>query len=98
MAQSTVDGPMKIPSPDGDPKKAHRFMMHHFVTTTGGEYFFQPSIDALRDLSGAPAPSKTTEAKPSDDDQDIDDPTFDPCAAALKEANADDGAVAPAPS
>ena len=47
IAQS-ADGPMLV-----DPAKAP-VEVHHFVTTTGGEYFFSPSIKALQDLgSGA---------------------------------------------
>jgi Dyp-type peroxidase family len=29
----------------------HKLSVQHFVTTTGGEYFFQPSIEALRMIS-----------------------------------------------
>lgn len=34
-------------------REEHIQIMQRWVTTTGGEYFFQPSIDALRQLFGA---------------------------------------------
>jgi Dyp-type peroxidase family len=48
ITQSSAAGRFRIPSP----RRTHVLMMRHFVTTTGGEYFFQPSLDALRRLSG----------------------------------------------
>jgi Dyp-type peroxidase family len=48
IAQS-AEGPMRIADPKGPPVD-----IKHFVTTTGGEYFFSPSISALQDIgSGA---------------------------------------------
>jgi Dyp-type peroxidase family len=44
----TPDGPFNLPSP-GCPM--HSISVRHFVTTTGGEYFFQPSIKALYQLA-----------------------------------------------
>lgn len=94
IAQNTADGPIKIPvassgdPTQADPAKTIRFQMHHFVTTNGGEYFFQPSIEALFTVfAGQPSPvvpPGPTPSGPSDDD----DPNFDPCADAIKEANA----------
>lgn len=37
---------------------SHRLMMANFVTTTGGEYFLQPSLDALRLLGKPPGPER----------------------------------------
>ena len=51
MAQSPT-GPFSCPgaNPSAIPALAH------FVTTTGGDYFFQPSISALYHIAGVPAP------------------------------------------
>ena len=59
----------------------------HFVTMTGGEYFFQPSIGALtkelgdRAEAGESLPPPKT---PEPDHWDIDDPQADPCDGAEK--------------
>ena len=52
MAQSAT-GPFSCPgaNPANIPSLAH------FVTTTGGDYFFQPSISALFHIAGVPAPA-----------------------------------------
>lgn len=56
----------------------------HFVTMTGGEYFFQPSIDALFLLAGAKPPGPD-EPGP-EDEGDADDPAgFDFCKKAGKD-------------
>jgi Dyp-type peroxidase family len=39
------DGPMKVPP-------AHAITLQRFVTATGGEYFFSPSVSALQGLAG----------------------------------------------
>ena len=88
ITQNTPSGPVKIPAPDGDPQKAHRFLMTHFVTTTGGEYFFQPAIDAIYAFAGKPFPAKPA---PPPQEGDDDDPGFDPCADALAAANTGPG-------
>lgn len=50
IAQS-ISGPFRLP--DNDPSDTVTPTMQHFVTTTGGAYFFTPSISALTQLSGA---------------------------------------------
>lgn len=50
IAQS-AEGPFKMPLPGKGGCPVHSLSIKHFVTTTGGEYFFQPSIDALNILS-----------------------------------------------
>jgi len=94
IAQNTVDGPIKVSvassgdPTQADPAKTIRFQMQHFVTTTGGEYFFQPSIEALFTVfAGQPSPFVPPGPPPSGPSDD-DDPNFDPCADAIKEANA----------
>lgn len=52
VAQSPATGSFSLPGGRPD----HVALMARFVTTTGGEYFFQPSIAALAMLS-RPAPS-----------------------------------------
>jgi Dyp-type peroxidase family len=80
IAQSTPAGQVKVPGA----AKPH-LMMQHFVTTTGGEYFFQPSIDSLRTvLAGLPA---AVAPKAPAADGDVDQPGFDPCADAIADAN-----------
>ncbi len=80
MAQDTPAAPFTMPVSG---KAAHQFMMQHFVTTTGGDYFFQPSIAAIFNLSGGgvnepskPKPKPKPDAEP---DNDIDFPGADPC-------------------
>ena len=48
---SQVNGPRSMALPGGRPD--HVALMQRFVLTTGGDYFFQPSITALRLLSVA---------------------------------------------
>lgn len=48
IAQST-QGPFRCPMHKGKPLQLN---LNHFVTTTGGDYFFQPSISALKMLGG----------------------------------------------
>ncbi|MBW4602852.1 MAG: Dyp-type peroxidase [Calothrix sp. FI2-JRJ7] len=51
MAQSP-EGSFKLPLPGkGGGCPVHSLSIKHFVTTTGGEYFFQPSIEALQHLT-----------------------------------------------
>jgi hypothetical protein len=50
MAQSP-EGKFKMPLPTQGGCPVHTLSIKHFVTTTGGEYFFQPSIDALSKLA-----------------------------------------------
>ncbi len=47
IAQDSPAGPMKVPEANGTVIPKDRFAMSHFVMTTGGEYFFQPSIEAI---------------------------------------------------
>jgi Dyp-type peroxidase family len=95
IAQNTDDGPFKIPvastgDPEHeDPSRSFRFEMHHFVTTTGGDYFFQPSIEALYTvLAGLPSPfgATGTGTGRGGGSGDVDDPGFDPCADAIADA------------
>lgn len=83
IAQSTPAGVFKVPLADGHPPTAARISMPHFVTTTGGEYFFQPSIEALYTvLAGLPSPFCPT-GLPGvgfhDDPGGIDEPGFNAC-------------------
>jgi Dyp-type peroxidase family len=65
--------------------KAHVQIMH-FVTMTGGEYFFQPSIDALTKVLGTPPAASTPLPFLLEPEHwDVDDPQSDPCATAEKE-------------
>jgi Dyp-type peroxidase family len=50
IAQSP-EGKFKMPLPAQGGCPVHTLSIKHFVTTTGGEYFFQPSIDALSKLA-----------------------------------------------
>ena len=68
VAQNTTPGSFTLPG--GQPN--HIALMQRFVTTTGGDYFFQPSLAALQRLAGsapaataatiAPMPSPSTSA------------------------------------
>jgi len=95
IAQNTPDGPMKVPSGVGVPDNPRRFTMTHFVTTTGGEYFFQPSIEAIHVVLAGKAspfdPGGLPGAVFNDNPGGIDFPGFDPCQAAIADAG---GAVA----
>ncbi len=63
-------------------EQSHAQVMH-FVKMTGGEYFFQPSIDALTTALGNPPPKDTSlPVLGLPDDGDIDAPGADPCAGA----------------
>ena len=55
---SQVDGTRQITLPGGRPD--HVALMQRFVTTTGGDYFFQPSLSALKALGVAPVTPPTT--------------------------------------
>ena len=59
---SQVDGARSMSLPGGRPD--HVALMQRFVTTTGGDYFFQPSISALRLLSGPQRPAATNPLTP----------------------------------
>jgi Dyp-type peroxidase family len=52
IAQSH-EGPFNLPPNPGSGCPVHHLKIQHFVTTTGGEYFFQPSIKALAYLAHA---------------------------------------------
>jgi Dyp-type peroxidase family len=52
MSQVEKREPLAIPGT----RTGHVALMQRFVTTTGGEYFFQPSVSALRHLAGAVPP------------------------------------------
>ena len=58
ITQSPATGSFTLPG--GRPN--HIALMTRFVTTTGGEYFFQPSITALSQLGVEPATSPTPAA------------------------------------
>ncbi len=61
IAQDPATGSFTLPGG----RQEHVALMQRFVTTTGGEYFFQPSISALATLSAAPtAPGAPTRAVP----------------------------------
>jgi Dyp-type peroxidase family len=49
----TTSGKFQLPPSQGSGCPVHNLDVKHFVTTTGGEYFFQPSIDALAYLAHA---------------------------------------------
>ena len=51
MAQAPT-GPFSCPGANPSVMPA----LKHFVTTTGGDYFFQPSISALYHIAGVPEP------------------------------------------
>ena len=95
ITQNTPDGPMKVPSGVGVPDHPQRFTMTHFVTTTGGEYFFQPSIEALYVVLAGKASPFDPDGLPGavfkDNPGGIDVPGFDPCEEAVAAAG---GAVA----
>lgn len=50
IAQSPK-GSFRLPPKEGSGCPVHNLKVQHFVTTTGGEYFFQPSIEALKIIS-----------------------------------------------
>ncbi len=50
IAQSST-GNFRLPPKEGSGCPVHKLSVQHFVTTTGGEYFFQPSIAALKVIS-----------------------------------------------
>jgi Dyp-type peroxidase family len=52
IAQS-ASGKFQLPPNQGSGCPVHNLDVKHFVTTTGGEYFFQPSIKALAYLAHA---------------------------------------------
>jgi Dyp-type peroxidase family len=52
IAQSD-EGSFRLPPNKGSGCPVHQLNVQHFVTTTGGEYFFQPSIEALHQIAGA---------------------------------------------
>jgi Dyp-type peroxidase family len=51
IAQS-ARGSFRLPATEASGCPVHHLNVQHFVTTTGGEYFFQPSIDALVRIAG----------------------------------------------
>ena len=51
IAQSH-EGSFRLPPNKGSSCPVHNLNVQHFVTTTGGEYFFQPSINALGRIAG----------------------------------------------
>ena len=51
IAQSP-EGGFQLPPKEGSGCPVHNLSVQHFVTTTGGEYFFQPSIDAIYLIAG----------------------------------------------
>ncbi len=64
IAQSPATGSFSLPGGRPD----HVALMSRFVTTTGGDYFLQPSLPALAELGGEPAappPSTTPEPPPA---------------------------------
>lgn len=77
----TPDGQFSLQDEQGV-NKPHKQLMH-FVTMTGGEYFFQPSISALTTELGNPVAASTElPVLGLPDDGDIDAPGADPCAGA----------------
>ncbi len=56
IAQRDTPRTFDFPKPSGG-QHAHLQLMKHFVVTTGGEYFFQPSIDALYHIAGVTPPA-----------------------------------------
>jgi hypothetical protein len=82
----TKEGSFRLLPKDGDGvRKAHLTIMH-FVKMTGGEYFFQPSLEALEKTFAAPA-GKPFHLNGVADEGDLDQGT-DPCTGASDE---DDG-------
>lgn len=76
----TPAGDFALQPKAGDKGKAAHVQITHFVTMTGGEYFFQPSIDVLTsELGDKPADEKPLVTTPEKDLGDIDQPGFDPC-------------------
>ena len=64
IAQSPATGEFALPGGRPD----HVALMARFVTTTGGEYFFQPSLSALHVLAdGAVEPVRSGERPPGND-------------------------------
>jgi Dyp-type peroxidase family len=60
IAQSPANGSFTLPGGRPD----HVALMQRFVTTTGGEYFFQPSRSALTMLASTPAVAPSTAPGP----------------------------------
>jgi Dyp-type peroxidase family len=90
IAQASPTGPFRLVTGVTAGKTvATTLTVSHFVTTTGGEYFFQPAISALFKVAGKTPPAPTSDPD-VDDDGDLDDPVHpaDPCAAAIKDAAA----------
>ncbi len=83
LIAQTKDGDFVLQDDAGKPK-AHA-KITHYVTMTGGEYFFQPSIKALTTELGNPPPAATCLPVLGDPDLgDIDAAGADPCAGAEK--------------
>jgi Dyp-type peroxidase family len=60
IAQST-QGSFRLPlGKEGSGCPVHNLDVKHFVTTTGGEYFFQPSIDAIYKIAGQQSPGSNS--------------------------------------
>ncbi|QEL13650.1 Dyp-type peroxidase [Limnoglobus roseus] len=84
----TGEDPIISQTPQGDfllPKtgtQAAHLSIMHFVTMTGGEYFFQPAIGTLVTVLGDPPPAVAVSLPTADDEGDDDDPNFDPCSTA----------------
>jgi Dyp-type peroxidase family len=51
IAQSSIDKTFRLPSSQVSGCPVHTLDVKHFVTTTGGEYFFQPSIEAIYQIA-----------------------------------------------
>jgi Dyp-type peroxidase family len=56
IAQSPA-GSFRLPSTHASGCPVHQLDVKHFVTTTGGEYFFQPSIDAIYKIAREEPPA-----------------------------------------
>jgi len=65
ITQSPATGSFTLPG--GRPN--HVALMQRFVTTTGGEYFFQPSISALAQLGATPVPAAPVPPGTQDNDR-----------------------------
>ena len=82
------EDPIIAQTPQGDfllPKtgtQAAHLSIMHFVTMTGGEYFFQPAICTLVKVLGDPPQGLQVNLPTADDEGDDDDPAFDPCSTA----------------
>jgi hypothetical protein len=81
----TKDGSFSLQDAKGDNIKPLAQIMH-FVTMTGGQYFFQPSIGSLTKELGNPTEQPVSlPILGLPDDGDIDAEGADPCAGAEKE-------------